>query len=387
MGKCRRRGGLQLHEPIRVLHVVNKMNQGGVQSLIMTFYRNIDRSKIQFDFVVQDNAPHHFDDEIISLGGRIHSVPRMTTSSVKSFSKAFGQILEDNPDYQVIHAHCNWLNIIPLRVAKKYGVPIRISHSHGAYGARSLFRRVQRLLFQKSIGFYATDFLACSNVAGVWLYGKQFMTDGRAMVVHNAIDIDKFRFDENIRHELRKKHQIGSKTHVLISVGRLDSGKNHGLLMDVFKEYQKLNKDSVLILAGDGPLRSVLERQVDEMGLGQKVLFLGMIANVHEYLSAADLFVFPSFSEGLGITLIEAQTNGLPSVVSEGIPKEADVANAAVFCGLDEPPSEWAKCIYELKDVRRTDYLSNVRNAGYDVKLEALRLENYYLARARNIIS
>jgi len=112
---------------------------------------------------------------------------------------------------------------------------------------------------------------------------------------------------------------------------------------------------------------------------------------VSDYLgkaqSAADLFVFPSFSEGLGISLIEAQTNGLPSVVSEGIPKEADVANAAVFCGLDEPPSEWAKCIYELKDVRRTDYLSNVRNAGYDVKLEALRLENYYLARARNIIS
>lgn len=363
------------------------MNQGGVQSLIMSFYRNVDRSKIQFDFVVQDNVPHHFDDEIESLGGRIHSVPRMTTRSVKEFSEAFGQILEDNPDYQIVHAHQNWLNIIPLRVAKKYRVPIRISHSHGAYSARSFLRRVQRSLFQKSIGFYATDFLACSNVAGVWLYGKRFMTDGRAMVVHNAIDIDKFRFDENIRHELRKKHQIGSKTHVLISVGRLDLGKNHGFLIDVFEEYQKLNDDSVLILAGDGPLRSVLERQVDEMGLGQKVLFLGMITNVHEYLSATDLFVFPSVSEGLGIALIEAQTNGLPSVVSEGIPKEADVANTAVFCGLSDPPSEWAKCIYELKDVYRTDYLLSVRNAGYDIKREVSRLENYYLARARSIIS
>lgn len=140
-----------------------------------------------------------------------------------------------------------------------------------------------------------------------------------------------------------------------------------------------------MILAGDGPLHSVLERQVDEMGLGQKVLFLGMIANVHEYLSAADLFVFPSVSEGLGIALIEAQTNGLPSIVSEGIPEEADVANTAVFCGLSDPPSEWAKCIYELRDVGRTDSLSNVRKAGYDIKDEATKLRDYYLARARNL--
>lgn len=172
MWKCGRREGLQLHEPIRILHVVNTVNRGGVQTQIMNFYRNIDRNKIQFDFVVQDNDLHHFHDEILTLGGRIYCVPRMTTRSVKGFSKGFSQILEDNPDYQVIHAHQNWLNIIPLRVAKKYGVPIRISHSHGASSARSFLRRVQRSLFQKSIGFYATDFLACSMVAGIWLYGE-----------------------------------------------------------------------------------------------------------------------------------------------------------------------------------------------------------------------
>ncbi len=371
-----------MQKPLRVLHIVGKMNKGGVQSLLMNYYRNIDRTKVQFDFIVQGDSKEHYDDEILALGGRIHRVPRMTVNDVKSFSKAFSEIFSKNQDYQIVHSHKNWLNIIPLRIAKKHGVPVRISHSHGSYEARSFYKKMQRNVFQKVIGIYATDLVACSNLAGIWLYGERFLNDHRAKIIHNAIDADKFKFNETDRHKLRDKHNIKDSTHVLISVGRLSGGKNLEFLLDTFYEYQKLNQDSILVIAGDGPLRESLNDKSAKMGLQDKVLFLGMINNVHSYLSMSDLLVFPSESEGLGLVLIEAQANGLPTIVSkEGIPEEADVANTALFYSLKESPAKWAEQILKLRNVGRYDSLGDVKTAGYDIKTEAQKLEQFYLSK------
>lgn len=362
------------------------MSQGGLQSFIMNYYRNIDRSKVQFDFIVHTSENSFYYNEIKALGGQIHIVPPMTIRSISGFSKAFYKILLRHPGYLIVHSHLNWLNIVPLRIAKKYGLPIRISHSHGSYSARSLYKKIQRFIFQMTIGVYSTDFLACSTVAGVWLYGNKFLTDKRAKIVHNAIDLDKFQFNANKRLLLRNKHGIALDTHVLISVSRLVPGKNLKFLLDIFREYNKIYDNTILIIVGDGIIRDELERKAERLGLIQKIIFLGMVDNVQEYLSAADFFVFPTFPEGLSISLIEAQVSGLPAIVStEGISKEAFITNSVVFYSLKKLASEWARQIFSLEIKERNIVLQDIRDSGYDIKEEAKKLQKFYLARVEDV--
>lgn len=369
-----------MNEPIRVLHVVSKMNKGGIQSFLMNYYRFIDRSKVQFDFVVQDDTGSFYNEEIEASGGRIHNIPHMSVRSIHDFSRAFSGLLRGNPDYKIIHCHNNWLNIVPLRIAQKHRVPVRISHSHGSYPARSFIRRCQRYLFQKTIGFYATELWACSEVAGLWLYGKKFRKDKRARLINNAIDADRFRFDGETRQRIRAKHNIRAETTVLINVGRISEGKNHSFLLDIFREYLRIKADSVLLIAGDGPLKASLQNKARQLDIRNKVIFLGMIDNVHEYLSAADIMVFPSKSEGLGLVLIEAQTSGLGIVTSaEGISKETDVTHTITFESLNASPVRWAEAIDEVEFIDRLGAASKVRDSGYDIRTAAQLLQEYYL--------
>lgn len=369
-----------MSKPVKVLHIVNRMNKGGIQSFLMNYYRNMDRSAIQFDFVVQANKGSFYDNEITELGGKLYNLPQMSVTDVRAFSRELSTLLRESSEYKIIHSHLNWLNVIPLKIAKKHNVPVRISHSHGSYPSRNLFKAMQRLVFQKVVDFYATDLWACSELAGRWLYGEDFLDNPKSKVIHNAIDVDKFKFNPEIRKRLRVAHNLDPETKVLINVGRLSDGKNHSFLLDVFKEYQLLNPNSVLLIAGDGPLRSQIEEKAQTLKIADKTIFLGMIDNVNEYLSASDIMVFPSESEGLSLVLIEAQTNGLEILVSdEGISKETDVTGRLKFLKLSENASTWAQNICDLSNIDRQNSVDVVREAGYDIKQAARALQHHYL--------
>jgi len=368
--------------PVRVLHVVSKMTFGGVQSVIMNYYRHIDRSKVQFDFAVQSVEKCEYDDEINALGGRIHRISPLHIDR-KRFSADLKSLLRNNPEYRIIHSHQNFMNIIPLSIAKKCNVPIRISHSHNNYKASSKLKEVQRIAFRRVIRHFATECLACSQPAGRWLYGSSFGKHINDRVVHNAINTNLFRFDMHTREKLRQSLGIEDK-FVLIHIGMFSKQKNHLYLLEVFSEFHKITPESVLLLIGDGKERNLIEERIDRLGLKKEVIVLGVRRNVHDYLQAADAFVFPSLHEGLPVVVVEAQTSGLPCFVSsEAVPEEVDLNNDVKFLSIKLPPSKWAEAIVSTDCLQdRTNAYQRTISGGYDVDKEAEKLMEFYLEKS-----
>lgn len=371
--------------PVRVLHVVSKMSVGGVQSLIMNYYRHIDRSKVQFDFAVQSIEKCEYDDEINTLGGRIHRISPLHID-MKRFSADLKSLLTNNPGYRIIHSHQNFMNIIPLYIAKKCNVPVRISHSHSNYKATSTMKDLQRFAFRRLIRYAATECMACSQPAGRWLYGSSFGKHINDRVVHNAINANLFRFDKDKREKLRKNLGIEDK-FVLIHVGRFSRPKNHQFLLEVFSEFLRINSDSVLLLIGDGEEKDSVKETLEKLGLWKNTFLLGFLNNVSDYLNAADAFVFPSLYEGLGIVVIEAQASGLACIVSEeAVPKEVNIADTVEFLSTKLPPNKWAEAIgkININKYRHNAYESIIRG-GYEIEKEAESLMEFYLERVAAI--
>jgi len=368
-----------LDYPIRVLHIVSKMSFGGVQSVIMNYYRHIDRSKVQFDFAVQSIEKCEYDEEIDALGGRIHKIAPLHIEK-NHFVADLESLLLGNQEYKIIHSHQNFMNIIPLSVAKKCKVPVRISHSHNNYKASSVLKELQRFVFRRFIRCSATECLACSQLAGRWLYGSSFGKHTNDRVVHNAINTNLFRFDMDTREKLRESLGIEDK-FVLIHIGMFSKQKNHLYLLEVFSEFHKITPDSVLLLIGDGKERNLIEERIDRLALKNNVILLGVRRNVYDYLKAADAFVFPSLYEGLGVVVVEAQTSGLPCFVSvEAVPKEVDLNNDVKFLSIKLPPRKWAEIIgsTECFEDRANAYQSTI-GGGYDIDKEAEKLKEFYL--------
>lgn len=365
-----------MSETFRVLHVVSKMSFGGVQAIIMNYYRNINRENIQFDFVVQDETEYEFNEEIKKLGGNIFFVSPMHVNR-KKFEKQLSNILDENR-YEVIHCHQNFLNIIPLRVAKKKRVKNRISHSHNCYKASSLLKGIQRIIFKKIISMYATHFYACSYDAGVWLYGSKLMNN-KGRIINNAINIRKFAFNNNIRCQIRKELNIDNK-YVLVHVGMFGEAKNHKYLIDIFKELEKINENSILLLIGEGELLNNIKNYAKGLNLENKILFLGKKANIDQYLMAADVFVFPSKYEGLPIALIEAQASGIPCIVSkEAVKREIDYTGNIEFISIKLHPKEWAQKIMHFQKTIRSPLPQNLIDRSiYNITVEANKLEKLY---------
>lgn len=357
---------------IRVLHVVTYMGRGGLETMLMNYYRHIDRDKIQFDFLVHRDFEADYDKEIERLGGRIYRLPKLVPWSL-SYRKALNTFFREHKEYKIVHVHQNCLSSVILKAAKKNNVPVRIAHSHGSNQIKDM-KYLIKLYYKRFISKYATDLFACGRDAGNWMFGGESF-----IVLNNAIDAKVYSYFEDIRNAKRLELQLQNNDLIIGHVGGFSKPKNHNFLIDVFNEICRINTNSKLLLVGDGTLKCIIKAKVDELGLQDKVIFAGLCSNVSEMMQAMDVFLFPSLFEGLGIVAIEAQAAGLPCFISDGVPDEAMITDLAIKIPLSKSAEEWANIILSKTYGCRRNTYSEIVNSGYDIVDNARWLQNYYL--------
>lgn len=348
-----------MHEkPRRILHMVGKMDMGGQETFIMNLYRNINRQKIQFDFIVNTKQEGYYDKEIESLGGKIYHITSLSKNPI-AHCRELKDILS-NDEYDIIHRHtCSSIVAIDLLVAKFAKVNNRIVHSHANKTEKfPLFN----YLFRPILNFVSTQRLACSREAACHLFGKK--KGKKAEVIVNAIDTEKYKFNPDIRLKLRKEYESEKKL-VIGHVGRLEPAKNHKFLIDVFCDYNQKNKDAVLWLIGSGSLEEELKEQVKLKEIEDKVKFLGTKNNIEELLMAMDVFVFPSIYEGLGIALIEAQCSGLECLASSNIQDEAIITDRVKRIDIDDS-KKWIEALDKI-EINDRQIVYNDEIKKYDI--------------------
>lgn len=362
---------------IRVLHVLGGLNRGGAETMVMNLYRNIDRSKVQFDFIVHTEDKCDYDDEIKSLGGRIYNIPKYTGKNHLHYKKAWSSFFEENPKYKIIHGHVRSTATIYLKVAKKYGLTT-IAHSHNTSSGKGVSAIVKNIL-QHQIRYTAKFMFACSKTAGIWLFGYKACQKDNFYILNNAIDAEKFIYDEKKRMEKRKELQVEDK-FIIGHMGRFHTQKNHNFLVDIFKQVHESEPNTVLMLVGEGDLRGSIEKKVNDLGLGNSVIFTGVRADIAELLQVMDVFVFPSLYEGLPLTVVEAQAAGLPCLISDKITAEVKIMDILTNISLEESVQSWAKKVlsYLNSFERKNTYLEIVK-AGYDIKGTVNWLQEFYI--------
>ena len=269
---------------------------GGVESVVMNYYRNIDRDKIQFHFLCDEDSTDIPYDEIEKLGGKVIVIPPY--QKLFKYQKELYKIFKENK-YKIVHSHINALSVFPLRIAKKAGVPIRIAHSHTTSNKKEWKRNLAKNILRPFSKVYANQFFACTEHAGKWLFGKKVVERKKLNVINNAIDLKKFEFNEKIREDLRKEFGIKEDTIVIGHIGRFMKQKNHEFLIDVFNELYKKNQNTVLILIGQGPLLNEIKQKARNLDIENKIKFIGQVTDVERYYNIMDVFVFPSIYEGL----------------------------------------------------------------------------------------
>lgn len=364
-----------MSEPIRVLQVVTYMGRGGLETMLMNYYRNIDRNKVQFDFLTHRDERWDYDDEIESLGGKIYHLPKLNPFS-KSYLNNLDKFFKEHKEYQIVHCHQDCLSGVVLKVAKKNGVKFTIAHSHNANQDKNL-KYLIKIFEKRKIPKYADKLFACGDEAGRWM----FNTDNFE-VLHNAIDTDLYTYNKEKADKVKKEFGIENK-FVVGHVGRFNPQKNHEFLIDIFNEVQKIKEDSVMMLVGDGDLRPEIEQKVRDLGIENKVIFTGVRSDVNELMQAMDVFLFPSLYEGLGIVLIEAQASGLKCVISNTIPKDGVLTDDVTCISLAQSPVVWADEILKYQEYKRTNNKEIIKKANYDIKNNAKVLEKFYIENAR----
>lgn len=367
-----------MSNPKRVLHIVQRMEAGGTQALLMNLYRNINRTKLQFDFLVEYPSKQFYDDEIISLGGKIYYSNVRNDYNIIKFEKQLEGILKTNK-YKIIHVHAYTIGYFCLKVAKKCGVPVRIAHSHNNEAVRDkkyLFKKIMQKLYP----IYATDLFACSTSAGKYLFKNRDF-----MVLNNAIDTKKFIFDVNQRNKVRKELKL-ENCFVVGNIGRLHPQKNHKFLIEIFNEIKKIKKNSKLIIIGSGPLEDEIKDKIKLMKLEQDVLLLGNRNDVNYLLMAMDVFILPSLFEGLGIVAVEAQASGTPVVASNMVPKETDISPIIRKLSLKECPYTWAAVAVKLSTNKAShkDLSKYIIEKDYDLSSTVSKMEQFYIEKIKN---
>lgn len=363
-------------EPIRIAQIIGKWLGGGVEAVVMNYYRNIDRSKVQFDFICDEDSTNIPYEEIESLGGKVKLIPPY--QKLNKYIKELTRILNEG-NYKVVHSHINALSVFSLYCAKKAGIPVRIAHSHSTTNKVEWKKNLLKQILKPFSKLYATDYFACTEHAGRWLFGNKEYDKGNVYVLNNAIDLDKFKYDEKIRKEKRKELGIKDNQLVIGHIGRFVAQKNHNFLIDIFNEIHKKNNNNILILAGQGPLMDEIKSKVNNLGLTSNVKFLGQRNDANELYQAFDIFLLPSIYEGLGLVLIEAQCAGNLCFASTEVPKIAKTTDNLEFIPLSASPEDWAtEILTKIENHQRKVHTNEIKKSGYDIKEEAKKLEKKY---------
>lgn len=363
---------------IRILHVVSIMHRGGVETMLMNYYRNIDRNCVQFDFVEHGFEHNDYDDEIISLGGKIYNIPPKSEGVMKSLH-TIENIIRNEP-YDIVHVHMDAMNSFALYAAKKGGARWRISHAHSSSMPPNPIKDILYKLSIRALPRYANCYYSCSKISADYLYQHVKGSVG-IEYIHNAIDVDKFSYQQNIRDCIRGELKAENR-YIIGHVGNFQYPKNHMFLLEVLKEYIKTDPNVFLLLCGEGDLRASIETKIEEYHLKSNVVLLGVCNHVQDYMQAFDIQLHPSFYEGFPVVTIEAQCSGLPLIVSDTITKEIALSNRVVFAPIkgEEAVSTWVSEIEAFRKLyeKRVDQSELLRNKGYDIKLEAKKLQHKY---------
>lgn len=355
---------------IRVLHVVTHMNRGGLETMIMNYYRNIDREEVQFDFLTHREYDGDYGEEIKALGGVIYHLPKLNPFSCK-YRNALDHFFCEHPEYTLIHVHQDCLSSVILKIAKQHGVRVRIAHSHSSSQDKGV-KYLVKLFYKHFIPKYATDLYACGKDAGDWMFnGAEYN------VLNNAIDTRQYVFCGKRRISMRRSLHVNPDELLVGHVGRFCYPKNHVFLIDIFNEIQKI-LPAKLVLIGTGELENEIKEKVKLLGLREKVIFTGLRSDVSDLLQAMDVFVFPSNYEGLPVTLVEAQASGLPCLISDKVPIECKITDLVQQISLSTGAEIWAKTAIEAAATERRDTYGEIKAAGFDIKENARWLQNKY---------
>ena len=355
---------------IRILQVVTHMDRGGLETMLMNYYRQIDRTRMQFDFLTHREYDGDYGEEIKQLGGKLYHLPVLNPFS-PSYRKQLGDFFDSHPEYKIVHVHQDCLSGVVLHVAKQHGVPVRIAHSHGANQIRDIKYPI-KLVYRHFIARYATKLMSCGENAGKWMFcGAPFE------ILSNAIPAADYTFREERKKIQRAIWKIQPDELLVGHVGSFTIPKNHPYLLEIFWEIQK-KTPAKLMIVGDGNLRQGIEEKIRNLGLEDKVILTGLRSDVGELLQAMDVFVFPSLYEGLPMTLVEAQASGLPCLISDKVPIECKMTDAVQQLSLEDSPTIWAERAIEAAKMPRKNTYEEIRAAGYDIVENAKRLQIMY---------
>ncbi|MEI7918038.1 MAG: glycosyltransferase [Candidatus Saccharibacteria bacterium] len=362
------------NDGIIILHIVGSMNRGGAETFLMNVLRNINKNKFKFVFLCYGDTKFDYENEIIDLGGKIIRTDDVKEVGILKHIKNIQQIIQDEK-IDIVHTHTCRNSMFSLIAAKRCRVNTRIAHSHNTRTSQgeNLIKKMYFIFAKYIINKYSTKYLACGEQAGKALfYPKNTFT-----VIDNGINLDDFYYNDGVRQDIRRKLNISNDTVVIGHVGRIDKNKNQNFVIDTFFEYLKLQPKSKLILVGDGILRSQIENKVRKLGIQKNVLFLGNRSDVNKLYNAFDIFIFPSIREGLPVTLVEAQTNGLTCLISDSIDESVELTDCITFFSQNNNSQQWANQLNKL-DIKRKDTKKILSHSQYNMSKNIRKIESLY---------
>lgn len=352
-----------MEKPVRILHCVVGMNRGGIEGLLMNIYRLIDKTKVQFDFLVSLDGI--YDDEIKSLGGKIYKMPFISEVGPFKYEKNLTCFFYEHKEYTAVHAHMDKFGGAVMKCAKNANVPFRIVHSHNIKNEGNFIIKAVKNYYGRFVK-HSTHFFACSSEAAKWMFPRHYQ---KAVIIKNGIIASKFSAEDN-----RDKNLF-----TICNIARFSQQKNHGFLIEIFSELYKQDNTSRLVLAGTGELMPQIKAKAKALGVLPYITFLGDVENVQKLLTTVDVFCLPSLFEGLGIVLIEAQAAGVKCVASAEVPAESNVSGEVLYLPLTLSPQQWAAEILKLKNSLRTNNIQKIIDKGYDISSSTKQLEEFYL--------
>lgn len=350
----------------RVLCILSNMNTGGAEGFLMKIYRNLDREKYQMDFCVTIDK-NFYGEEIKKLGGKIYVIPPKSKNIFVTFN-SIRKIVKNNKYENVLRIGEHSLTVLDLLAAKIGGAKNLILRSSNA-SSETKKKEILHKIFKFMPMYIPNVKIAPSFLAAEYTFGKKNAKNGKVIYLNNGLDVEKFKFNDFIRAEYRKNLNIENK-FVIGHIGRFNTQKNHKFLIEVFKEIVQKEENSILLLIGEGNLEAQVKKQVKDFNLNEKVKFLGLRKDIPELLSVIDIFLFPSFYEGMPNTVIEAQTSGVPCLISNTITPESKITELVEFEDLKNSPEKWANHILDMKNIKieRKNIVKVIEERGYDIK-------------------
>lgn len=363
-------------KPYRILQIVGgPMHFGGAETMIMNYYRLINKEKIQFDFVIHGSNNGQYAEEILKMDGRIYNIP-LKSVDFRGNLMGLRKILNSG-EYKVIHSHMEAMGMIVLREAKKAKINVRISHSHSTQIPDVSF--LMKFVYEyarRNVVKYATHLCACSKPAAVWLYGEK--NADKTFILKNAIDVGKFVLDEIARKKVRDEFGIGTNL-VVGHIARFSPEKNHMFCLEMFSELLAIRKNAILLLIGEGKLHDDIVEKINQLGISDRVILTGARGDISALLQAMDVLVLPSFFEGLGIVVVEGQASGVPCIVSDKVPLEAKLTDLVDYLSIDRTQKLWAETIVKKEHLSQRILGNQIVTASeFNIANQAHKLEDFY---------